>query len=1423
MQFKPREHPDARARKLNALVESVSSAGDAAAHAAAAQASAQAAAASLVLVQAAQTSASDAATQAQSSAVLAQAGAQTAADSVDAAAIHAQNAEFAKQLADQARADAQGAFDAANAAKAAALQAANDSATSAASALGSATSAAGQATIVEQRASEVELFASSATAAANIAALKSDASNANAVASSVSSTSAQVSATDAGISAAAAYQSELNASVASSQSGASADAAALSAASAAASQTAAGNSASAAQTSATNAATSANNANTSASQASTSATQASTSASNAASSEAAAATSATNAANSATAAGGSATAAANSASSAATSSSAAQSAATSATSSANTASTQAANASSSASAAATSASQASSSSTAAGSSAAAAEASKIAAEAANTSAQSAASASSASAASASASAASASTQATLSATFAAQSTSNAQALGLTPNARFQSGMESWFSGTDGSAPPVTGWGNWNATFNGADGVWKNIPGSASYIYSRLIPINTNRKYRIRGRVYSSGHAGIIYIGATSHDGNGATIGGNAGHNYIAGWAAVTKPVGWHDIEGPVITGEGATSEDANWFRAGTKQCRILAFLNYNGDSSQVWGLDSLWLEDVTETENAAGQAAIATSQASIATSQAATASSAASSATTQANLSASYSALSQGWGNTRGITPNGNFGAGKTNWTQPSNFTHNATLSGRSDVISSTTRLDGLTVDNASLVNIDTSRKYRVRAGFRVLSGSTPMVFYIGFGGYDQNRNYLTHNDGTFNYPVVAGSTFTSAQGWLDLVSPVITGEGMGSTLFPVGSKYVTPVFYGDYNNTGQGWALDYLFIEDVTESEAAAGQAGIATTQAGIANSQRALAESARAAAESASSLSATYRDQAQGHANSASSSASAASSSAASASASAATASTQATLSSSFSLAAAVAASESYPSDFTQDGKFFTQFYGTEASAPNIEAVYGSIAYVNTANGRVARYGGNYPQGSYPHTNIRKRIPVAPNIGRWFRITARARLHQPPPSGVPVRLITTWYGLTADYAILTYGGMSDASDTPPGIPSGDVVLPTDGSIVTAGVEFRLTTPYPDVNGNTPAYVHPGMYFLANDGGVIGQCDLIQLKVEDITSQKAAASSASFATTQATSASASAASAAASATLAASIVPNSRNRNPNFAVWNSPTDVADWSVWDGAEPTRVTGITAQYAANMVGPANASCGQYQSITFAPGWYVTEAEVTLVSGSFVGAGVHCHSYLNGVATNDYSADSLFAKLGAGVVGRTYRVSWLRQWTANCNTALLYAMTHWANWSTTPDANSITWSLCSIRPATEQEIRDQTVLAPLEATVTSHSSAIATLDTRTASYLTKVSAGAGTAELAMVATDSGGSPASSITLKADKIRLGSLTQPALEIVGGVSTFNGELNVGGSSGARVNITKDLIRVFDASGVLRVRLGIW
>lgn len=214
----------------------------------------------------------------------------------------------------------------------------------------------------------------------------------------------------------------------------------------------------------------------------------------------------------------------------------------------------------------------------------------------------------------------ATTQSNLSATYANEARANAQTFGLTPNADFKDGMSLWYRDVGATLAPANG--TWYPNNTLALGSWESTVGVGSNLYSSLMPIDPiNRKYRIRGRIYSNGlNGGGVYIGATSHNANGAAIGSNAGHAYIAGWQNQVKPTGWHDIESEVLTGVGATADLAAWFRAGTKQVRLCAFLNYaNLGASQFFILDSLWLEDVTESEQAASSASISSTNAAIAT------------------------------------------------------------------------------------------------------------------------------------------------------------------------------------------------------------------------------------------------------------------------------------------------------------------------------------------------------------------------------------------------------------------------------------------------------------------------------------------------------------------------------------------------------------------------------------------------------------------------------------------------------------------------------------------------------------------------------------------------------------------------------------------------------------------------------------
>ena len=337
------------------------------------------------------------------------------------------------------------------------------------------------------------------------------------------------------------------------------------------------------------------------------------------------------------------------------------------------------------------------------------------------------------------------------------------------------------------------------------------------------------------------------------------------------------------------------------------------------------------------------------------------------------------------------------------------------------------------------------------------------------------------------------------------------------------------------------------------------------------------------------------------------------------------------------------------------------------------------------------------------------------------------------------------------------------------------------------------------------------------------------------------ASSSALAASGSASAASISASSAQNYSVLAASVGTGYLNKNAGFDDYPSASVGAVPTGWTYdmmsiANGYRVADQLGGYAYCL--PAAASASAYTAVDMSgfnlvqsQGYYVIEADIILNSGTLTGAGVLLRPQNSSGSTSqdimmvfNSTPDQTGTAPGAGVAGRSYQFRKLVQVTlANAYGFRLWAMSHWSSLGSITTANNITWLTCGVRPAYPSEIRDQTVLSPLQATVTTLSNTVATYDSRLASYLTRVSAGSGSAELSMVAQDSGGNPTSNITLKAEKIKLGSVSAPVLEISGGKAVFTGELNVGGTSGARVNITQNLIRVYDASGVLRVRIGVW
>lgn len=157
--------------------------------------------------------------------------------------------------------------------------------------------------------------------------------------------------------------------------------------------------------------------------------------------------------------------------------------------------------------------------------------------------------------------------------------------------------------------------------------------------------------------------------------------------------------------------------------------------------------------------------------------------------------------------------------------------------------------------------------------------------------------------------------------------------------------------------------------------------------------------------------------------------------------------------------------------------------------------------------------------------------------------------------------------------------------------------------------------------------------------------------------------------------------------------------------------------------------------------ANSYVGQDGSGLSPDSYHVIEADIVLHSGGLTGAGVLLS--ISGAASHNITfstnKDSTDSVPGAGVAGRSYQFRKLIRIGAGAVGAhRLFPVSHSSAFGSVAAANDITWQKVLIRPATPAEIRDQTVLAPMEATVATHSTAIATAEGALASHTMSIGA-------------------------------------------------------------------------------------
>jgi len=642
-------------------------------------------------------------------------------------------------------------------------------------------------------------------------------------------------------------------------------------------------------------------------------------------------------------------------------------------------------------------------------------------------------------------------------------------------------------------------------------------------------------------------------------------------------------------------------------------------------------------------------------------------------------------------------------------------------------------------------IPVDTSKQYRMTFRARQNSTNGARATYVGFQCFDQDRQHITGNTGTYTYPITAGQNIPNDFG--AAIESILTGENNSSNLsFRVGTKFIRRIAYLNHPNGTGDAEIDVFDFREVSSELAAANSANIT-----IANAVQTTADVASTSAFR--NETSAFRNQALGFRDTASGYASSASSSASLASAQASLASTSATLSATHESAAHAAVGASLPEQVLgSNSKYWTYSSGTYAPGQGLEPDLTGYTTWDAVGDDV--YANNYTW------LLSKGVErVAPN--RVWELEADIETLDKDD-----RFYFIIYGRNNAGAVLPSTFVNHVSPIQ-SVADGKLTQKfafTNDPSMTAAVTVRnnnvIYTPFRDmVADNWELFRVSGLANFTNRDGS-NRMRVSRFSIRDITSEMQSGAQYQSSLTQANIASAQAviatdAAAASQSTYELSArISNGSNylTNPSYAGWNdnAPRPVG-WALYyssgevahsttsrmltdspsGGNTVRQVTTTLSSYYGIYALSYSSQSGGAGSVTdngIVPDakfnrYVVVGSWVKLISGSFTGAGLFVNWR---TTTGSFSTRTVnFNTLGLET-GKWHWISKVLDMNSDgaaISSGILYLMSNYNSFGGyTP--KDILWGPSLLRPATDEEILSNTAIPDLQASVVVTQGAIAT---------------------------------------------------------------------------------------------------